>query len=210
MPFAHSTQIDTFLEAVDRHLKNVQHAATVLAALVIAADDAACSYAQAEPGVEGASGRLRVLIRLARDKGEVLMREIGDSTRVMSDRSAFFEHSTAESNPNDAIKDMLDEALFVLESGGVQPIILMFDSDERGRLGEAPLIRLVGLQQRALELLGPRTGEAGKPAGEVHQVLAEALELAKLLADGAEARTWTDEDHEAVGEGCEHSQDRPA
>jgi hypothetical protein len=39
MQYAHSTNIDKLLEAVDQHLARVQDAFIMLAALVIAADD---------------------------------------------------------------------------------------------------------------------------------------------------------------------------
>jgi hypothetical protein len=52
----------------------------------------------------------------------------------------------------------------------------------------------VALQERAIELLKPQTVEG---AGAASEVLAEALELAKLLAEGEEDRDWTDDDQEA-------------
>jgi hypothetical protein len=87
--------------------------------------------------------------------------------------------------------------MFVLESAGTQPIILLFDTDEMERLGERPLARLLELQQRALERLKTRTIEE---AGEAHQVMLEALALARLLAEGAESRDWTDDYQEGAAE----------
>ena len=62
----------------------------------------------------------------------------------------------------------------------------------------------MALQERAIELLKPQTAET---AGAASEVLAEALELAKLLAEGEEDRDWTDDDQEPeAGEGGEASQ----
>ena len=203
MPYAHSTNIDKLLEALDQHLGRVQHAFIALIALVFAADDTSFhdpALFSPESGAQ-AEGRERLfsLISMARDKGEVLARALDDAQTALAERGAYYVNLLAEDDPNARVAEGLDEAIFVLESAGAQPIVLLFDPDEMERLGEKPLARLVTLQERALELLKTRTIEE---AGEAHQAMSEALALAKLLADGAESRDWTDDDQKGgAGEG---------
>ena len=56
----------------------------------------------------------------------------------------------------------------------------------------------MALQERAIERLKTRTIEE---AGEAHQAVSGALALAKLLAEGAESRDWTDDDQGGADEG---------
>jgi hypothetical protein len=130
---------------------------------------------------------------MAREKSQDVAREIDGAFRVLSDRGIFFADLFKKDDANARVDEATDEAIFVLESAGVRPLILLFDEDEVKRLGDKPLACLVALQERALELLRPQPVEA---AGQASEVLAEALELAKLLAEGEEARDWTDDDQE--------------
>jgi hypothetical protein len=204
MPYAHSTQIDKLLESVDQHIGRVQHAFIDLIALIFAADDTsfhdpALFSAESEAQAEGRE-RLFSLIRMARDKGEELARVLDGAQTALAERGTHFGKMMAADDPNARVAEGIDEAVFVLESAGAQPIILLFDADEMERLGEKPLARLVALQERALERLKTRTIEE---AGEAHQAMSEALALAKLLADGAESRDWADDDQEGgAGEGA--------
>jgi hypothetical protein len=206
------------LEAIDQHLGRAQHAFIALIALVFAADDTSFhdpALFSAESGAQ-AEGRERLfsLLRMARDKGEEVARALDGAQTALADRSAYYGKVMAEDDPNARVAEGLDEGFFVLESAGAQPIILLFDADEMARLGERPLARLVALQERALERLKTRTIEE---AGEAHQAMCEALALARLLADGAESRDWTDDDQEGgsgagaageVGEGTEGKGDQ--
>ena len=202
MPFAnraHSTIVDKFLDDIDKQLERVQYAFIMLAALVFAADDASFYYVDAwKEGDEDnpARDRLCALITMARAKSEELAREIDGAFKVSADRATWFVCWTQNGDANAKVDEGIDEATFVLESAGVRPLILLFDEDEAKRLGDKPLARLVALQERALELLKPQPVEA---AGEASEVLAEALELAKLLAEGEESRDWTDDDQEPDG-----------
>ena len=191
MPYAHSTQIDKLLESVDQHLGRVQHVFIDLIALIFAADDTsfhdpALFSPESQAQAEGRE-RLFSLIRMARDKGELLARALDDAQTALAERGAYFGSVMTKDDPNARVGEGIDEAVFVLESAGAQPIILLFDADEMERLGERPLARLVALQERAIERLKTRTIEE---AGEAHQAMSEALALAKLLADGAESRDW--------------------
>jgi hypothetical protein len=208
MTYAHSTNIDKLLEVLDQHLGRVQHAFIALIALVFAADDTSFhdpALFSPESGAQ-AEGRERLfsLIRMARDKGEEVARALDAAQTALADRGAYCGKVMAEDDPNARVAEGLDEAVFVLESAGAQPIVLLFDAEEMARLGEKPLVRLVALQERAIERLKTRTIEE---AGEAHQVMCEALTLARLLADGAELRDWTDDDQEGgsggAGEGGE-------
>jgi hypothetical protein len=201
MPYAHSTQIDKLLEALDQHLGRVQHAFIDLIALIFAADDTsfhdpALFSAESEAQAEGRE-RLFSLLRMARDKGEELARILDGAQTALAERSAYFGNVMAKDDPNARVEEGIDEAIFVLESAGTQPIILLFDADEMERLGERPLARLVELQEQALERLKTRTIEE---AGEAHQAISEALVLASLLAEGAESRDWTDDYQEGAAE----------
>ena len=201
MQYAHSTNIDKLLESIDQHLGRVQHAFIALIALVFAADDTSFH----DPALfspeskEQAEGRERLfsLIRLARDKGEEAARALDAAQTALAERGAYYAKVMAEDDPNARVAEGIDEAVFVLESAGTQPIILLFDADEMERLGERPLARLVELQQRTLERLKTRTIEE---AGEAHQTISEALALARLLAEGAESRDWTDDYQEGAAE----------
>jgi hypothetical protein len=199
MPFAnraHSTKIDKLLDDIDKHLENIQYAFIMVTALVIAADDASFYYVDAwKEGEEEnpARDRLCALITMARAKSEELAREIDTAFKVLADRATWFVCWTANGDANAKVDEGIDEAMFVLESAGVRPLILLFDEDEAKHLGEKPLARLVALQERAIELLKPQTVEA---AGAANEVMAEALALAKLLAEGEESRDWTDDDQE--------------
>jgi hypothetical protein len=195
MQYAHSTNIDKLLEAIDQHLGRVQHAFIALIALVFAADDTSFhdpALFSPESGAQ-AEGRERLfsLIRMARDKGEEAARALDAAQTALAERGAYYGKVMAEDSPNARVAEGLDEAVFVLESAGAQPIVLLFDAEEMGRLGEKPLARLVALQERAIERLKTRTIEE---AGEAHQAMSEVLALAKLLAEGAESRDWTDDD----------------
>jgi hypothetical protein len=179
-----------------------------LIALVFAADDTSFhdpALFSPESGAQ-AEGRERLfsLIRMARDKGEEVARALDAAQTALADRGAYYGKVMAEDTPNARVAEGLDEAVFVLESAGAQPIVLLFDAEEMARLGEKPLARLVALQERAVERLKTRTIEE---AGEAHQAMSEALALAKLLAEGAEPRDWTDDDQEGgsggAGEGGE-------
>ena len=210
MPFAnraHSTKIDKLLDDIDKHLENIQYAFIMVTALVIAADDASFYYVDAwKEGDEGnpARDRLCALITMARAKSEELAREIDTAFKVLADRATWFVCWTQKCDANAKVDEGIDEAMFVLESAGVRPLILLFDEDEAKHLGEKPLARLVALQERAIELLKPQTAEAASAANEV---MAEALDLAKLLAEGEEDRDWTDDDQEPeAGEGGEAGQ----
>jgi hypothetical protein len=203
MPYAHSTNIDRLLEALDQHLGRVQHAFIALIALVFAADDTSFhdpALFSPESGAQ-AEGRERLfsLIRMARDKGEEVARALDAAQTALAERGAYYGKVMAEDDPNARVAEGLDEAVFVLESAGAQPIVLLFDAEEMERLGERPLARLVALQERAVERLKTRTIEE---AGEAHQAMCEALALAKLLAEGAESRDWTDDDQGGAGEGA--------
>jgi hypothetical protein len=199
MPFAnraHSTKIDELLENIDKHLGNIQYAFIMVAALVVAADDASFYYVDAwKERDEGNPDRDRLcaLITMARGKSDELAREIDRAFKVLADRATWFHSWATKGDANAKVDEGIDEATFVLESAGVRPLILLFDEDEAKRLGETPLARLVALQERALELLKPQTAEG---AGAASEVLAEALELAKFLAEGEEDRDWTDDDQE--------------
>jgi hypothetical protein len=203
MPFAnraHSTKIDEFLDTIDKHLENVQYAFIMVAALIVAADDASFYYIDAwKEGDEDnpPRDRLCALITMARAKSEELAREIDGAFKVFADRATWFHCWATNGDANAKVDEGVDEAMFVLESAGVRPLILLFDKDEAERLGEKPLARLVALQEKAIELLKSQTIEA---AGAANEVMAEALALAKLLAEGEESRDWTDDDQEA-GEG---------
>ncbi|HEX2571591.1 MAG TPA: hypothetical protein VH877_18670 [Polyangia bacterium] len=197
MPYAHSTNIDKLLEAIDQHLGRVQHAFIALIALVFAADDTSFhdpALFSPESGAQ-AEGRERLfsLIRMARDKGEEVARALDAAQTALVDRAAYYGKVMAEDSPNARVAEGLDEAVFVLESAGARTIVLLFDAEEMERLGEKPLARLVALQERAVERLKTRTIEE---AGEAYQAMSEALALAKLLAEGAESRDWTDDDQE--------------
>jgi hypothetical protein len=206
------------LEAIDQHLGRAQHAFIALVALVFAADDTSFhdpALFSPESGAQ-AEGRERLfsLLRMARDKGEEVARALDAAQTALAERAAYYGKVMAEDTPNARVAEGLDEALFVLQSAGAQPIILLFDAEEMERLGERPLARLVALQERAVERLKTRTIEE---AGETHQAMCEALALAKLLADGAESRDWTDDDQEGgsgvgaageVGEGTEGEGDQ--
>jgi len=200
MPFAnraHSTKVDKLLDDIDKHLENIQYAFIMVTALVYAADDTSFYDIGAwKEGDEGnpARDRLCALITMARAKSEELAREIDTAFKVLADRATWFVCWTANGDANAKVDEGIDEAMFVLESAGVRPLILLFDEDEAKHLGEKPLARLVALQERAIELLKPQTVEG---AGAASEVLAEALELAKLLAEGEEDRDWTDDDQEA-------------
>jgi hypothetical protein len=202
MPFAnqaHSTKIDELLDQIDKHLENVQYAFIMVAALVYAADDASFYYVDAwKEGDERnpARDRLCALITMARAKSEELAREIDRAFKVLADRATWFHSWATKGDANAKVDEGMDEAMFVLESAGVRPLILLFDEDEAKHLGEKPLARLVAWQERAIEFLKPETVEG---AGAASEVLAEALELAKLLAEGEEDRDWTDEDEEPEG-----------
>ena len=113
----------------------------------------------------------------------------------------FFADVLEKGDANAKVDEAIDEALFALGNAGTQPIILLFDEDEIKQLGENPLARLVALQERAIELFKPQTVEA---AGAASEVLAEALELTKLLAEGEEDRDWSDDDE---GEGGQEPND---
>ena len=199
MPFAnraHSTKIDKLLDDIDKHLENIQYAFIMVTALIIAADDASFYYVDAwKEGDEEnpARDRLCALITMARAKSEELAREIDTAFKVLADRATWFVCWTENGDANAKVDEGIDEAIFVLESAGVRPLILLFDKDEAERLGDKPLARLVALQERAIELLKPQTVEA---AGAANEVMAEALALAKLLAEGEESRDWTDDDQE--------------
>ena len=220
MPFAnraHSTIVDKLLDDIDKQIERVQYAFIMLAALVFAADDASFYYIDAwKDGDEDnpARDRLCALITMARGKSEELAREIDGAFKVLADRATWFVCWTANGDANAKVDEGIDEATFVLESAGVRPLILLFDEDEVKRLGDKPLARLVALQERAIELLKPQTvegaGEASgvlASAGAAREVLAEALDLAKLLAEGEESRDWTDDDQEPeAGEGGEAGQ----
>jgi hypothetical protein len=203
MPFAnraHSTKIDELLDDISKHLENVQYAFIMVTALVYAADDT--SFYDIGAWKEGAEDspardRLCALITMARGKSEELAREIDRAFKVLADRATWFHSWATNGDANAKVDEGVDEAMFVLESAGVRPLILLFDEDEVKHLGEKPLARLVAQQERAIELLKPQTVEA---AGAASEVLAEALALAKLLAEGEESRDWTDDDPEA-GEG---------
>ncbi|HEX2573175.1 MAG TPA: hypothetical protein VH877_26740 [Polyangia bacterium] len=208
MPFAnraHSTKIDELLDNIDKHLENIQYAFIMVTALVVAADDA--SFYDIGAWKEGsednpARDRLCALITMARAKSEELAREIDRAFKVLADRATWFHCWATSGDANAKVDEGLDEATFVLESAGVRPLILLFDEDEAKHFGEKPLARLVALQERARELLKPQTVEA---TGEASEVLAEALELAKLLAEGEEDRDWTDDDQE--GEDAQEGED---
>jgi hypothetical protein len=75
------------------------------------------------------------------------------------------------------------------------------------RLGDKPLARLVALHEQAIELFKPQTVEA---AGAASEVLAQALALAKLLAEGEEDRDWTDDDQEPEAGEDENDQEDEA
>jgi hypothetical protein len=200
MQYTHSTQIDKLLEALDQNLGRVQHAFIDLIALIFAADDTsfhdpALFSAESEAQAEGRE-RLFSLLRMARDKGEELARILDGAQTALAERGAYFGNVMAKDDPNARVEEGIDEAVFVLESAGTQPIILLFDSDEMERLGERPLARPVELQERAIERLKTRTIEE---AGEAHQAMSEAMTLAKLLAEGAESRDWTDDDQGGAG-----------
>jgi hypothetical protein len=175
-----------------------------LIALVFAADDTSFhdpALFSPESGAQ-AEGRERLfsLIRMARDKGEEVARALDAAQTALVDRAAYYGKVMAEDSPNARVAEGLDEAVFVLESAGARTIVLLFDAEEMERLGEKPLARLVALQERAIERLKARTIEE---AGEAHQAMSEALALAKLLADGAESRDWTDDDQGGAGGGEE-------
>jgi hypothetical protein len=202
MPFAnraHSTKIDELLDKIAKHLENIQYAFIMVTALIYAADDA--SFYNIDAWKEGdednednpARDRLCALITMARGKSEELAREIDRAFKVLADRATWFHCWATNGDANAKVDEGVDEAMFVLESAGVRPLILLFDKDEAERLGEKPLARLVALQEKAIELLKPQTIEA---AGAANEVLAEALALAKLLAEGEESRDWTDDDQE--------------
>jgi hypothetical protein len=199
MPFAnraYSTKIDKLLDDIDKQLERVQYAFIMLAALVFAADDASFYYVDAwKEGDEDnpARDRLCALITMARDKSEELGREIDGAFKVLADRATWFVCWTQNGDANAKVDEGIDEAMFVLESAGVRPLILLFDEDEVKRLGEKPLARLVALQERAAELIKAQTVEA---AVEASEVLGQALDLAKLLAEGEDDRDWTDDDQE--------------
>jgi hypothetical protein len=209
MPFAnraHSTIVDKLLDDIDKQIERVQYAFIMLAALVFAADDASFYYIDAwKEGDEDnpARDRLCALITMARGKSEELAREIDGAFKVLADRATWFVCWTQNGDANAKVDEGIDEATFVLESAGVRPLILLFDEDEAKLLGEKPLARLVALQERALELLKPQPVEA---AGEASEVLAEALELAKLLADGEEDRDWTDDDEDPEASEGKHGE----
>jgi hypothetical protein len=202
MPFAnraHSTKIDKLLDDIDKQLERVQYAFIMLAALIFAADDASFYYIDAwKEGDEDnpARDRLCALITMARGKSEELAREIDGAFKVLADRATWFVCWTQNGDANAKVDEGIDEAMFVLESAGVRPLILLFDEDEVKRLGDKPLARLVALQERAIELLKPQTVEG---TGAASEALAEALALAKLLAEGEEDRDWTDDDQEPEG-----------
>jgi hypothetical protein len=175
-----------------------------LIALVFAADDTSFhdpALFSPESGAQ-AEGRERLfsLIRMARDKGEEVARALDAAQTALVDRAAYYGKVMAEDTPNARVAEGLDEAVFVLESAGARTIVLLFDAEEMERLGERPLARLVALQERAIERLKTRTIEE---AGEAHQVICEALALAKLLAEGAESRDWTDDDQEGGSGGAD-------
>ena len=199
MPFAnraHSTKVDELLDNIEKHLENIQYAFIMLAALVVAADDASFYYVDAwKEGDEEnpPRDRLCALITMARAKSEELAREIDRAFKVSADRATWFHSWATQGDANAKVDEGIDEAMFVLESTGVRPLILLFDEDEVKRLGEKPLARLVALHEQAIELLKPQTVEA---AGEASGVLADALALARLLAEGEEDRDWSDDDQE--------------
>src|SRR5574341_1180355 len=122
MPYAHSTNIDKLLEALDQHLGRVQHAFIALIALVFAADDTsfhdpALFSPESEAQAEGRE-RLFSLISMARDKGEVLARALDDAQTALAERGAYYVNLLAEDDPNARIAEGLDETVFVLESAG--------------------------------------------------------------------------------------------
>jgi hypothetical protein len=124
MPYAHSTNIDKLLEAIDQHLGRVQHAFIALIALVFAADDTSFhdpALFSPESGAQ-AEGRERLfsLIRMARDKGEEVAWTLDAAQTALADRGAYYGKVMAEDSPNARVAEGLDEAIFVLESAGAQ------------------------------------------------------------------------------------------
>lgn len=193
MSLAGSTLINSFLGTLEDGPEAIEDKFITLAALVIAIDDAAVVHAFAwaddkdDPDMPGR--RIRALIRMARDRHEELAEEIQEALRVISDRTALFDHLTSQDDPNALVREALHEATFVIEQSGACPIILMFDKDELRSLGKNPWAQLVGLQEQAVGCL---EAQAGETVDAAKQALAEALKLSKLLATGAEVRDWSD------------------
>jgi hypothetical protein len=141
---------------------------------------------------------------MAREKAQDVARELDASFRLLTERGMFFADVFEKGDANAKVDEAIDEALFALGNAGTQPLILLFDEEEIKQLGENPLARLVALQESAIELFKPQTVEA---AGEASEVLAEALELTKLLAEGAESRNWSDDDEGDEGDEGEGEQE---
>ena len=206
VPSANSTKIDQFIDKVAKQLESVERYFIMLAALVYAADEVGF-FVPEDWGKDGdktpARERYFALVAMAREKAQDVARELDASFRLLTERGMFFADVLEKGDANAKVDEAIDEALFALGNAGTQPIVLLFDEDEIKQLGENPLARLVALQERASELFKPQTVEA---AGAASKALAEALELARLLAEGAESRDWSD-DGDDEGEGGQEPDD---
>ncbi|HEX2573053.1 MAG TPA: hypothetical protein VH877_26130 [Polyangia bacterium] len=206
-PSANSTKIDQFIDKIAKQLESVERYFIMLAALVYAADEVGF-FVPENWGKDGdktpARERYFALVSMAREKAQDVARELDASFRLLTERGMFFADVFEKGDANAKVDEAIDEALFALGNAGTQPLILLFDEEEIKQLGENPLARLVALQESAIELFKPQTVEA---AGEASEVLAEALELTKLLAEGAESRNWSDDDEGDEGDEGEGEQE---
>jgi len=192
MKYAQSSLMNRQWNELAEALEHIQREAMTVAALVASANDAAWHNLE-EPASVSTGGierreQVSALLRLGSERFQALLHAIDAAFERIAARAASHEKLTRESNADAIVEAALDEAVRLLDRAGTAPIVLLFDEEERSRLGKEPHAHLASLVERARVLLGERTVTE---AGECFRVLGEALALAHLLGEGSKARPWT-------------------